>query len=154
VFIGKEDFSMLNIITNKNDDVQEFNDSYFEFYTSMEKITEDDKRYIKDIDGSDFITADKIVTKFGETVLENISTGCKTMLNIVHHPEIIFSIVECGANVIDNIFELAKAEQSYTIYANRMILPSYFFLETPVMINGEKMNNTEEYVRWWEYGRD
>jgi hypothetical protein len=141
---------MLNIITNKTNEVQYYNDSYFDIYTCCEKITDKDKEYMKKIDNSTYINADRIITDFGETNIEHISTGCKTIINIVHHPEIIFSLAEVGGNVINEVFKLAESDCKYTVYMNRMALPDGLFISGLVMVNGVQAKNVQDFIRIWE----
>lgn len=143
-------FKVLNIVTNRNKDIQDLNDDFFDLHTCMEEITEKDKQCIKDIDGSDYITSDKIITRFGETQIEHISTGCKTMLNILHYPNTVFNVVECGDNVIDKLFELAKCNTEYTIYSQNMILPSNLTLEHSIKINGKEFDSIKDIIDWWD----
>lgn len=59
---------------------------------------------------------DKIISKFSGTTISvtEISTGCKTLINIVLNPEKPVSILECGDNVLKEIFSL----ESGTLYAD------------------------------------
>lgn len=44
---------------------------------------------------------DLISTPFEAIKIEDLSTGCKTALNILHHTNIIFDTVDCTPNVIN-----------------------------------------------------
>lgn len=92
------------------------NDDYFSAYISPKSITEQDKQYMRLIDQVTEVRDDYIKTPFGGATLYNISTGCKTIINIAHllnqgmldntsdYP--IFNISECGANALEEIFSL------------------------------------------------
>ena len=47
------------------------------------------------------LTPDKhIGTKYGLDTIRNLSSGCKTLLNIVKHPDRVVNDEECGLNVL------------------------------------------------------
>lgn len=74
------------------------------------RITESDidntaAQLIKRIDGSEY--KDGVVkTPVGNTVLQNLSTGCKAAILIYKFPDEIFSTRECGNNAILEIIQL------------------------------------------------
>lgn len=45
----------------------------------------------------------KIYSRFGEIVLDidRLSTGCKTVLNVLYFPDEIFCLKECGKNALE-----------------------------------------------------
>lgn len=55
----------------------------------------DEAQYNSDLT---FIGRDK---ELGALNKENLSTGCKTLLNILSNPEICFDVVECGPNALE-----------------------------------------------------
>lgn len=53
------------------------------------------------------LTPDKhIETKYGLGTIRNLSSGCKTLLNIVKHPDKVVNVEECGPNVLRIIFTM------------------------------------------------
>ncbi len=53
------------------------------------------------------LTQDKhIETKYGLGTIRNLSSGCKTLLNIVRHPDKMVNVEECGPNVLRIIFTM------------------------------------------------
>ena len=53
------------------------------------------------------LTTDKhIETRYGIGTIRNLSTSCKTLLNIVKHQEKVVSVEECGPDVLKIIFSL------------------------------------------------
>ena len=53
------------------------------------------------------LTPDKhIETKYGLGTIHNLSSGCKTLLNIVKHPDKVVCVEECGSNVLKLIFAM------------------------------------------------
>jgi hypothetical protein len=95
-------------------DVITDNEAFFDRFISAKSIDNVGRRYLKQIDGAD-IESDEtglITTPFGATILENISTGAKTVLNLLHlqknNKVIAIDVTECGANALDAVFELME----------------------------------------------
>ena len=144
---------MIDIYTEKKESSNWIlkNDLYFNLNTSNEEMTEQDKNLIFQADDA-ILTPDKhIETKYGLGTIRNLSSGCKTLLNIVKHPEKVVCVEECGPNVLKMIFQLDHIK----IYMSR---PS--FVEIPD--NAEIRFNEKDvvtgnagYQTWWtrEYER-
>ena len=80
---------MIDIYTEKKDSKDWIiqNNLFFNLHTGNEEMSEKDKKKIKQIDGA-ILTSDKhIETQYGLGTIRNLSSGCKTLLNIVKHPE-------------------------------------------------------------------
>ena len=91
-------------------------------------VTEDVKKIIKKIDDAEYLQGIDIRSRYGNiTSLENLSTGCKTLINVVAYPESVVSCEECGNNVLQEIFKLKKGN----IFLSA--LPSG--LEQPIDVN-------------------
>ena len=133
-------------------DVVELNDYYFNINTYQrvlsEKRLQDILKTVEQID----ICGERVISKItNEPIsLSHISTGCKTLLNIVAFPQKIFSIVECGENVLSAIYKLKEGR----IYCRKKLLPyedidnKYkLFYESSVFV----FNNLLELERWWDF---
>lgn len=144
---------MIDIYTKKKD-AQDWilkNDLYFNLNTGNEEMTEKEKNLIKQIDDA-VLTPDKhIETRYGLGTIRNLSSGCKTLLNIVKHPEKVVCVEECGPNVLKLIFQMDHIK----IYMSR---PSF----TEIPDQAELRFNEKEivtgsagYHEWWsrEYQR-
>ena len=85
------------------------NDIYFNRYTA-EMLDERAAGYISEIDESEYISKYLIKSRFGDMILniDKLSTGCKTVLNIIYNPDKIFDIRECGENALDAIYALPQ----------------------------------------------
>jgi hypothetical protein len=89
-----------------------YNDAFF-YYTTL-----DDSEFVRMIlkrideaeynDASTFIGRDK---EKGAIYKEHLSTGAKTILNVLKHPDKCFDICECGFNCIDILLELSPKIQ-------------------------------------------
>lgn len=78
---------MIDIYTEKKDakDWIIQNDLYFNLNTSNEEMSEKEVEVIKQADDA-ILTPDKhIQTKYGLGTIRNLSSGCKTLLNIMKH---------------------------------------------------------------------
>lgn len=127
------------------------NDLYFNLNTSNEEMTEKDRKLIQQADDA-VLTPDKhIETKYGIGTIRNLSSGCKTLLNIVKHPDKVVCVEECGPNVLKLIFQMDNIK----IYMSR---PS--FVEIPAKAelrfnDRDVVTGSAGYQNWWarEYER-
>lgn len=127
------------------------NDLYFNLNTSNEEMTEKDRKLIQQADDA-VLTPDKhIETKYGLGTIRNLSSGCKTLLNIVKHPDKVVCVEECGPNVLKLIFQMDNIK----IYMSR---PS--FVEIPAKAelrfnDRDVVTGSVGYQNWWarEYER-
>lgn len=127
------------------------NDLYFNLYTSNQELTEDDKEAIALIDSAKVTEDNHIETKYGLGTIRNLSTGCKTYLNIIKNPDKIVSAQECGGNVLKLLFQLDEIH----IFMNR---PERFSISDATQIcfnNTDVVSGRKGYEQWWtdEYER-
>ena len=92
-----------------------------------------------------------IETKYGLGTIRNLSSGCKTLLNIVKHPDKVVNVEECGPNVLEIIFTLDNIK----IYMSR---PTLFDIPDDVQIrfnDSDIVTGGRGYNAWWgkEYER-
>lgn len=127
------------------------NDLYFNLHTSNEEMSQYEIDLIKQVDEAK-VTADKhIETKYGLGTIRNLSSGCKTLLNIIKHPDKVVCVEECGPNVLKIIF----AMDNIRIYMSRPTLTDIpddakiRFNDSDVVIGNKGYN------AWWsrEYKR-
>ena len=103
---------MLQVYTEYRDGYVISNDIEFNTNTYRKMINDESKRYkkiISQVEGVEFCSDDKIISKFtGQPLsLMCISTGCKTILNIMYNPDKVISTVECGSNYSKYIYKLS-----------------------------------------------
>lgn len=113
---------MLNIYLNCNkSNIIELNDVYFNKYTYKLIDYNIAKRIIKEIDDVELTEDFMIVSKFTNGLLDlsKLSTGCKTVLNIVFNTDKIFNISECGVNALSIIYSKSIGNA----YANYIVTP-------------------------------
>ena len=144
---------MIDIYTEKKESPNWIlkNDLYFNLHTSNEEMTEEDRKLIHQADDA-VLTPDKhIETKYGLGTIRNLSSGCKTLLNIVKHPDKVVCVEDCGPNVLKLIFQMDNIK----IYMSR---PS--FVEIPAKAelrfnDKDVVTGNAGYQNWWarEYER-
>lgn len=144
---------MITIYKNKIDipenmKLVEFNDIFFN-KTTANVLDEKAAEIIENIDGARLQGKYKIESCFNGTVLDidKLSSGCKTVLNIVYFPNHVFSIKECGDNALDFIYSL----QSGNIFSEYSMI-SFDMDRVLVKVKNEEIviNDYEELKEWWE----
>lgn len=144
---------MIDIYTEKKNSKDWIiqNDLYFNLNTSNEDMTERDINLIKQADNA-VLTPDRhIQTRYGLGTIRNLSSGCKTLLNIIKHPDKVVCVEECGPNVLKMIFKMDNIK----IYMSR---PSFVDVSdnTKIRFNGNDIvTGSTGYNAWWsrEYER-
>lgn len=88
-----------------------FNDAYFNKYYTDYKIDDTAKNIIKSIDCVEYTGNYRFKSKFepnADIKLDELSTGCKTALNIYFNTNDIFNVAECGNNAFEEILKLSR----------------------------------------------
>lgn len=144
---------MIDIYTEKGntEDWIIQNDLYFNLYTANEDITKKEINLIWQIDEAKLTPDKHIETKYGLGTIRNLSSGCKTLLNILKYPDKIVCVEECGPNVLKIIF----AMNNIKIYMSR---PSFTDIPDDAKIrfnNTDVVTGSKGYHTWWskEYER-
>jgi hypothetical protein len=144
---------MIHIYTNKQDSENWIlqNDWYFNLYTSNEQFTENDKAVIWQIDHAELTENKYIQTKYGMGTIRDLSSGCKTILNVIKSPQKVVNADECGRNVLDILFSM----DSISLYMTR---PERINIKDDVEIcfnNTDIVMGRNGYEEWWskEYER-
>lgn len=144
---------MITILKNKKDIPQnmeyvELNDIYFNKNTVL-KLDEQAKEIIEQIDGAKLIGKYKIESRFNGVTLDIdcLSTGCKTVLNVLYFPDKVFCLKECGENALEILYHLENG----FVYSDYAVIP--FDLEKVKVISGMQsriIDDYEELKEWWE----
>ncbi len=144
---------MITILKNKKDIPQnmeyvELNDIYFNKNTVL-KLDEQAKEIIEQIDGAKLIGKYKIESRFNGVTLDIdcLSTGCKTVLNVLYFPDKVFCLKECGENALEILYHLENG----FVYSDYAIIP--FDLEKVKVISGMQSRIIDDYEalkEWWE----
>ena len=92
------------------------------------------------------LTPDKhIETKYGLGTIRNLSSGCKTLLNIVKHPDKVVNVEECGPNVLKIVFAMDNVK----VYMSR---PTLFDIPDNAKIrfnDSDIVTGARGYNAWW-----
>jgi len=99
--------SLVKIYTKEKTGLEiiQSNDLFFNLYTSNLRLGKEAKEAIMFIDEAKLTPLSHIETKYGIGTIRNLSSGCKTYLNILLNPDKIFNVAECGANVLELLFK-------------------------------------------------
>ncbi len=91
----------------KSLEVIKLNDLYFNQNTAA-MLDEKAAVVIKKVDQSEMVSKYAIKSRFDGMLLniDKLSTGCKTVLNVMYNPHKVFDICECGDNALDEIYAL------------------------------------------------
>lgn len=143
---------MITIYKNKKDipsnmDYVELNDVFFNQNT-VSKLDERANAIVEKIDESKLIGKYKIESKFNGVTLDVdcLSTGCKTVLNIMYFPNKVFCLKECG----DNAIEAAYCLEDGAVYSDYAIMPFDMDKVKVFDKNGTKIiSDYEELKEWW-----
>ena len=143
---------MITIFKNKKDIPQdkeyiELNDIFFNQNTAA-KLDERAAKYIQIIDGSEFLSKYKIRSRFEDIILntDQLSTGCKTVLNVLYFPDKVFCLKECGNNALEILYSFDKGN----VYSEYAMIP--FDMECVKVQTKEckVIEGYEELKEWWE----
>lgn len=145
---------MITIFKNKLDipselEYIEINDVFFNQNT-VTKIDEHARKIIEKIDGAKLISKYKISSKFNEVVLDidKLSAGCKTVLNVLYHPDKVFCLKECGSNALEVLYDMDKG----CVYSEYALIP-FGMKEVMIQEQGENriIKDYEDLKEWWEH---
>lgn len=144
---------MIDIYTEKRDSKDWIlqNDLYFNLHTSNEEMYQNEINLIRQVDEAKLTTDKHIETKYGLGTIRNLSSGCKTLLNIIKHPDKVVCVEECGPNVLKIIFTMNNIK----IYMSR---PTLVDISDDVQIrfnDSDIVTGSKGYNAWWskEYER-
>ncbi len=144
---------MITIYKNKKDipkDIEyiELNDIFFNQNTvlKLDKRAED---IIEQVDGAKLVSKYKIQSKFNGVTLDIdcLSTGCKTILNVLYFSNKIFCMKECGDNALEILYNLEYG----LVYSDYAMIP-FDIQEVKVFSNMESkvISDYEDLKEWWE----
>ena len=144
---------MIDIYTEKKNSKDWIikNDLYFNLNTANEEMTSEEIKMIQEVDEAKVTADNHIETKYGLGTIRNLSSGCKTLLNIIKHPEKVICVEECGPNVLKRIFEMDNIK----IFMSR---PSFVEIPDNAMLRFNDKDivlGGKGYNTWWgkEYER-
>lgn len=124
---------------------------YFNLNTSNEEMLQNEINLIWQVDEAKLTRDKHIETKYGLGTIRNLSSGCKTLLNIVKHPDKVVCVEECGPNVLKIIF----AMDNIKIYMSRPTLAEIPDNAEIRFNDADVVIGNSGYNTWWskEYER-
>lgn len=95
----------------KGSNVIKINDIFLNKYTAA-MLDDRAKCIIQTIDQSEMLNKFSVKSRFDGMVLniDKLSTGCKTVLNVMYNPDKVFDICECGDNALDVLYTLEEGK--------------------------------------------
>lgn len=123
----------------------EYNDAWFDKYLDKIKFNQNIIKIIRVIDKVTYLGNQRVESKFIKDTaisVKELSSGCKTAINIINFTSNIFSVAECGDNALQVIFNF----KSGNLYIPYFIIPKKFNNEIEVNYNSNKIivhNNIE-----------
>ena len=95
---------MIDIYTERKDskDWIFYNDLYFNLNTGNEDMSQKEIDLIQQVDEAKLTPDKHIETKYGLGTIRNLSSGCKTLLNIVKHPDKVVNVEECDRMFLES----------------------------------------------------
>lgn len=129
-------------------EIVQLNDVYFNKYT-VDQMDDRAKHIVSLIDESELIDNYTMKSRFDSTVMntDKLSSGCKTVLNIMYNPDKIFDLRECGENALDAIYSL----DSGRVYCE---YPMISFDMNSVKVSESKtervIDDYDELKEWWQ----
>ena len=144
---------MITIFKNKKDipdniEYVELNDVFFNQNTVL-KIDERAGTIVEKIDASKLIGKYRMESKFNGVVLDIdcLSTGCKTVLNVMYFPDKVFCIKECGDNALEVLYGLDAG----SVYSDYAVIP--FNMNRVKACDGKGatvLSDYEQLKEWWD----
>ena len=144
---------MITIFKNKLDipnDMEyiELNDLFFNQNTAV-LIDKRAEKFIETIDDAKLIGKYKILSRFDDVAIDidRLSSGCKTVLNVLYYPDKVFCLKECGNNALEILYHLEKGY----VYSEYALIP--FTIDSVMVETGSMkkiISDYEELKEWWE----
>lgn len=131
----------------KDKEYVELNDLFFNKNTAM-LLDSRAGKWMEQIDGAVQEGKFKIRSKFNQATLDVdcLSTGCKTLLNLVYFPDKVFCMKECGDNVLEAIYTLEQGN----VYSDYAMIP--YEMSNVLVCDGtgsHEIGDYEELREWW-----
>lgn len=144
---------MITIYKDKKDippnlEYIELNDLFFN-QTTVQILDVQAEKIVDFIDSARLVGKYKMESKFNGITLDVdcLSTGCKTVLNVLYFPDKVFCLKECGDNALEVLYSLEHG----TVYSDYALIP-FKMREVCVLSGGTKRTiaDYEELKEWWE----
>ena len=123
------------------------NDAYF---NAKSKLLDNDlvKLVLKRIDEAEYVTEDVFLGRnvdCGNLNKIHLSTGTKTLVNIINFSDICFDVVECGINVFDLLPEISSKVNGHILWKN-CIYPFAENSSCDIVYNGKRFTKVFDFM--------
>lgn len=131
---------MINIYLNCGKEVIHRNDAYFDRNFFLKHAVDDTiKNIIYKIDMCKYTKNGFMNTQDGSGLaITNLSTGCKTVINVYTFPNILFSVEEAGRNALEEALKLPWGS---------------VVMSTLPILRGNNINNVYNIIGVWDNPR-
>ena len=94
------------------------------------------------------LSAYKIGSRFSDVVLDidRLSSGCKTVLNVLYYPDKVFCLKECGNNALEILYGLDRGQVCSEYAMIPFSLPSVI---AQTKAGQRVIGDYEELKEWW-----
>ena len=104
---------------------------------------------INAIDGSPLLGRYKLCFRFDGIALgvNQLSTGCKTVLNVLYYPDKVFCLKECGNNALEILYHFETGH----VFSEYALIPFTMDTIAAQSKSGKKViSDYEELKGWWD----
>jgi hypothetical protein len=143
---------MITIFKKKEDipkelDYIEWNDIFFNQYTAA-RVDERASAIIEEIDASKLLGKYQILSRFhGVTLdIDQLSVGCKTVLNVLYFADKVFCLKECGNNALEVLY---RFDQGFVYSDYAMIPMDMERVRVQTKEENREITDYEELKEWW-----
>lgn len=129
-------------------------EAFFNGYITSEEFDAQEIEAMEKVDGAKLLDKQSgtIKTPRGVTSIDNLSTGCKTVLTYMYmmrHPDIdknILDISGCGVNALEYLFDIAEKWDNKIIFVLRHKDSVYQCKDRDYLVDGEKKITNLAYL--------
>lgn len=129
------------------------NDAYFDVRTDIPD-SELSRKILKEIDKAEYVN-DKVfkgrTEAFGNLDKSMLSTGTKTLFNIIMHPKVCFDVLECGVNALNN---LPYIQEGHILWEYPMTFPDESAIPCDIICDDKHYSEFFDFLRVMRYGED
>lgn len=145
----------LNLYLRRSDcptDMIDVNEAYFRLYSSLPD-TQLVRKFLSEVDNLDYYSETLARSRaFAPNLVPttSLSTGLKTILNVLLHPKECFTLVECGDNAL-RVLPLIQDGNAY--WGNRCIIMHENY-DCDIMCDGHKFSKFLDFLNYVRYDAD
>ena len=113
--------------------------------------SEFEKNVLKEVDLAEYNSESTFIgrtKKLGGLFIDKLSTGTKTLLNIVSFPRMCFNVIECGRNSLEFLCDLHEGN---VLWERPVLLPMRDDESCDIMCRGIHFTNIYDFLDYeWE----